>query len=122
MRVEDILEADVNFFEEAGMGVTSVSSIGSVEYAVKPNLIKLYKRNEENKPCCIAKIQRKPYKGWSMIMTDEWKKFNLPHFGYLNSVKSPVNGMKTISNNLSSMLKNWGMKYDELKLNEEVEL
>lgn len=122
MKLEDVLDVNLDIFETASAGVTSVQSIGSVEYAAKPNLIKLYKRNEENKPCCIARIQRKPYKGWSMVMTDEWDKFELPHFGYLQSVKTPMNGMKTISKNLPMMLNRWGVKYNDLKMNESLEV
>jgi hypothetical protein len=109
MKLNEILS------EEAMAGVTSVSSIGSVEYRAWPSMVKLYKRNDQNVPCCVAKIKRHKGQGWRIITTDEWKKMNLPHFGYIHDLKTPVSGQKTISNNLSNMLKAWGIKHGEIK-------
>ena len=101
-------------FETAATGMTSVASIGRVEYAAFPNRIELYKRNKENCPTCVAKIRRKKGAGWSLITTKEWGGNNLPHFGQLHNIKTPTNGMKSISNDLSRMLTTWGIKVDEL--------
>lgn len=100
-------------FEYAAVGMTSVASIGDVEYVGKSSYFKLYKRCED-KPKCIATIRRKKGNGWRFKPTKEWNSMNLPHIGYLKNIKTPVNGTKTISNNLESMLKAWGVNYDSL--------
>jgi len=102
-------------FEVASAGVTSVQSIGRVEQKAFGNaLIRLYKRDDSNVPKCVAKIKRETGCGWKMCATDGWKECNLPHFGQLTNIKTPINGSKTIRRNLETMLKAWGIKYDEL--------
>lgn len=107
MKLEEI-------FETAGSSVTSVASIGDAEFAASPNQIKIYKRNNANKQCCVATIKRKTGKGWSFLTTSDWGNLQLPHMGNLHNVKSSYNGKKTISSNLPSMLKAWGISYDRL--------
>lgn len=106
-------------YEEAAPGVTSVSSIGKLEYSATPNTVKLYKRDCDNKTKCIAKIRRKKNEGWRFMTMPHWKSMNLPHFGQLHNARTPVKGMKTISGNLDKVLKQWGIKYDELKSKSE---
>ena len=101
-----------DIFETAVTGVTSVASIGKIEYSAKPNEIKLYKRCPEGNAKCIAKIKRKRNKGWRLITTADWKDMKLEHFGNLSDAKTPINGMKTISNNLETMFKQWGISND----------
>ena len=102
-------------FEFASAGVTSVQSVGRIEQqAFGDALIKLYKRDDSNVPKCVANIKREKGCGWKMCTTDGWKECNLPHFGNLSNIKTPVNGTKTIRRNLEAMLKAWGVKYDEL--------
>lgn len=101
-------------FETSAAGMTSVASIGKIEYQAFPNRVHLYKRGEDGCPTCVAKIKRKKNDGWRLVTTSEWKGLNLPHMGHLTNIKSSQNGMKTISNNLESMLKAWGIKYDEV--------
>lgn len=102
--------------ETASAGMTSVASIGQIEYAAFPNRVELYRRcTKSNTSSCVAKIQRKKGKGWSFVTTPNWKGQNLAHFGHLTNIKSPSNGMKTVSNDLPKMLKQWGIKVDDLK-------
>lgn len=109
-----------DLFEVASAGVTSVASIGQVEFAGSPSQIKLYKRcNQTNSSKCIARIRRRKGEGWRFQTTKEWDEMKLPHIGYLKSMKTPVNGNKTISNNLESMLSSWGVKYDKLMKREK---
>lgn len=107
MKLKDLLET-------ATTGVTSVASIGKVEFQAYPHQVKLYKRCSEGHPQCIATIRRKKNDGWRFKPTTNWDNMNLPHFGQLNNIQTSVSGMKTISNNLDSMLKKWGIRYDEL--------
>lgn len=105
--------SDLN--ETVSMGVTSVASIGNVEYVSKPHMIRMYKRcNETNTDKCIATIRRNKGEGWRFKPTNEWASMKLPHIGYLRNIKTPVNGKKTISSNLENMLKAWGVNYDSL--------
>ena len=34
------------------------------------------------------------------------------HFGHLSNIKSPLNGKKTVSQNIGSLLKTWGISND----------
>ena len=101
-------------FEFAAAGSTSVASIGQVEFSSHKNQIKLYKRDSLGNAKVVAKIKRKKSDGWRLITTKDWKTNNLPHFGHLENIKLPMNGQKTISGNLQSMLKIWGIRYEEL--------
>jgi hypothetical protein len=105
---------DLRLYETAATGVTSVASIGKVEFAAFPNRVELYRRNACDKTECIAKIKRHRKDGWRFTPTKAWSQHKLPHFGQLNNIKTPQRGMKTISNNLSNMMKVWGIRYDEL--------
>ena len=104
-----------DIYETASTGVTSVSSIGTVEVQAFPNRIKMYKRDPDNKAKCVATIQRKTGKGWSFLTTSDWGNLNLPHYGNLQSVKSDYSGKKTITKELSGMLKRWGITHSEIK-------
>lgn len=97
--------------EEAVVGGTSVASIGQVFYSAYPDRVDLYKRT---KTCdvCVAKIKRKKSEGWSLIMTKDWAKQGNPHFGNLHNIKSKLSGKKTISQNIGSLLKSWGITND----------
>ena len=99
-----------DIYETASGGVTSVASIGNVEYALggKGN-ISLYKDN-----CCIAKIKRRPRVGWSMQLTSEWNNKKLPKIGYINNLNTKKRGIKTHEKNLENMLSSWGIRYDSL--------
>lgn len=102
-------------FEVAGFGVTSVASIGDVEFVNKPAYIKLYKRCKDNdKRKCIATVRREKGDGWRFKPVAGWKEMGLPHIGFLKRIKTPVSGSKTISNNLENMLKAWGVNYKSL--------
>lgn len=105
---------DIKLDETAAAGITSVASIGKVEFAAYPNRVELYRRNKCDKTECIAKIKRQKGQGWRFTPTQAWGNQQLPHFGQLNNIKSPVKGMKTVSGNLSDMLKKWGIRYDDL--------
>lgn len=107
MKLFDLVEA-------AAPGVTSVASIGKVEFAAKPHSIDLYKRNSDNCAVCVAKIRRYKGSGWRFVPTKNWSGMNLPHFGNLSFAKTPVNGSKAITGNLESMLKKWGIRHDGL--------
>jgi hypothetical protein len=102
-----------DLFETVGFGVTSVASIGDVEYVNRPSQIKIFKRcNDVNR--CIAVVNRNKGDGWRFKPVAGWKDMGLPHIGYLKNIKTTVNGSKTISNNLEAMLKSWGVNYDSL--------
>jgi hypothetical protein len=105
---------DIKLKEEAAAGITSVASIGKVEFAAFPNRVELYRRDNCNNSHCIAKIRRQKGDGWRFTPTKHWGNQQLPHFGQLNNIKSPVKGMKTVSGNLADMLKTWGIRYDDL--------
>jgi len=113
MKVDEILN------ETVSGGMTSVASIGSIVYSTHPNRIKLYKRGEGDCKTCVATIKRTTGKGWSLVTNENWHDQKLPHFGHLDNIKTTKNGMKTISSNLESMFKKWGIKYDELKMMEK---
>lgn len=102
---------DIMFTEEAASGMTSVASIGQVFFSAYPDRVELYKRN---KGCdtCVAKIKRKKNEGWSLVMTKDWAKQGNPHFGQLNNIKSKLNGKKSISSNIGTLLKTWGITHD----------
>jgi hypothetical protein len=100
-----------DIFETASTGMTSVASIGQVEYQAFPNRVNLYKRIDGCAKC-VAKIKRKRNDGWRFVTTKDWSGMKMPHMGHLTNIKSDKKGMKTISNNLESMLKAWGIKYD----------
>lgn len=119
MKVSDLF--DDNVFETAEAGMTSVSTIGSLEYTPRNSFINLYKRDPDGNPHCVAKICRKPYNGWRFVTTKAWKDMNLPHFGNLEDIRSPLKGKKTISDNLAQMLKQWGIKIDGLSINESLD-
>lgn len=122
-RIQKIIRSQVGtglltesiIFETATAGMTSVASIGSLETQAFPALIKLFKRDDKNVPKCVGKICRKKGKGWRMVFTDEWQNMNLPHFGNLVGAKSPKNGKKTITSNLSSILQQWGINLKDIK-------
>jgi len=101
-----------DIFENASSGVTSVSSIGQVFYNAFPDRVELYKRSDLGCIKCIAKIKRKKKDGWRFITTSDWKGQGLDHFGHLTDIKSPVNGEKTVSQNINSLLKQWGITND----------
>jgi hypothetical protein len=101
-----------DIFETVSAGVTSVSSIGQVEYSAFSNRVKLYRKDCNNNHQCIAVIKRNKNDGWRFKPTKNWNSQKLDHFGHLTNIKSDKKGMKTISNNLESMLKAWGIKYD----------
>ena len=48
-----------DIFETAAAGMTSVASIGQVEYAAWPDRVELYKRDQLGCAKCVAKIKRK---------------------------------------------------------------
>lgn len=100
-----------DIFETAATGITSVASIGQVFYNAFPDRVELYKRN---KGCdvCIAKIKRKKNDGWRFVQTSEWDRQGLEHFGHLSNIKSSLNGKKTVSQNIESLLKTWGISND----------
>jgi len=105
MKLNDI------FNEEVTVGGTSVASIGQVFYNAFPDRVEIYKRS---KGCdvCVAKIKRKKNQGWSLVQTNEWSKQGLEHFGQLNNIKSKISGKKTISQNIGTLLKQWGISHD----------
>ncbi len=109
MKIEDIV------LEVAEPGTTSVESIGKVEFKAFNGSVCLIKRDKDNKPCVVARINRTTGDGWSMIPTKIWKDLNLPHFGNLQKIKLPINGKKTISDNLHKLLKAWGIKNDKIE-------
>lgn len=94
--------------------MTSVASIGQIEFAAFPNRVELYKRDSLGCAKCVAKIKRKKNDGWRLVTTKEWKNLGNPHFGHLNDIKSTKSGMKNISGNLGSMLSAWGINYETL--------
>lgn len=100
-------------FETVAVGGTSVANIGQVFYSAYPDRVELYKRN---KTCdtCVAKIKRKKNEGWSLVMNSEWSKQGNPHFGNLQNIKSKLSGKKTVSQNISSLLKTWGISHGEV--------
>lgn len=99
-------------FETASAGMTSVSSIGQVEYAAWPDRVELYKRDQHGCAKCVAKIKRKKKDGWRLVKTSEWDSMGNPHFGHLTDIKSPLNGKKTVSQNINTLLKQWGISND----------
>jgi hypothetical protein len=109
MKIKDILN------EVAEPGTTSVESIGKVEFKTFNGSVCLIKRNQDNKPCTVARINRTTGEGWSMVPTKIWKELNLPHFGNLQKIKLPIKGKKTITNNLKDLLKAWGIRHDRLE-------
>jgi len=105
MKINDI-------FETAATGMTSVASIGKVEFAAWPDRVELYKRDSLGCAKCVAKIKRKNSDGWRFVTTSDWKGLGNEHFGHLANIKSPVSGKKTVSQNISSLLKQWGITND----------
>lgn len=103
-----------DIFETAAAGMTSVASIGQVEYSLFPNRVEIYKRDQLGCAKCVAKIKRKKNDGWRFVTTSDWSGMGNPHFGHLNAIKSDTSGMKTIGGNLEGMLKTWGINYDSL--------
>jgi len=104
-----------DIYETASAGVTSVASIGTVEVQAFPDRIKMYKRDCDNKAKCVATIKRKKGSGWSFLTTSDWGNLKMPHFGNLTNIKSDYSGKKTITKELSGMLKAWGITHGEIK-------
>lgn len=107
MKVEEL-------FETTSVGGTSVGNIGTVEYAAFGNRVDLFKRNKST-VTHIARIKRNKGDGWRFTTTDGWGNCNLPHFGNTYNTKLHLNGSKTISSNLSKLLKGWGINHDNVK-------
>ena len=101
-----------DIFETAAVGGTSVASIGQVFYNAFPDRVEIYKRSTLGCVKCIAKIKRKKNDGWRLVTTSEWKQQGLEHFGHLSNIKSPISGKKTVSQNIESLLKQWGISND----------
>lgn len=93
----------------------SVDSIGSVEFALMPDSVKLFKRNQENQPINIAKLKRVTGEGWKFYTTPSWSEMKLPHLGHIEAVNTDFSGMKTHGEKLESIMKKFGIRYDELK-------
>lgn len=106
MRLEELLEA------LSGPSMTSVSSIGRVYYNSFTNHIKLYKQ-VDNGYVPVAKIQRAKGRGWNFKTFGGWTQLNLPHFGNANNTN--IKGIKTHTNSLEDILKQWGIRYDSLE-------
>jgi len=99
--------------------VTSVENIGKVEFAATPSMIRLYKRDANNCPRCVAQVRRYKNQGWKFITNKDWKEMKLPHFGYLENAKLPMNGKKTISGNLKNLFKAWGITHEDITMLEK---
>lgn len=103
--------------EVASPGSTTVANIGSLTFVARPNQIKIFKRpgicDDNNK--CIAKLQRKTGLGWRFLTTKDWDKIGLPHIGNIKNAKSPISGKKTISNDISNLLKQWGLNISDIE-------
>ena len=104
-----------DLYETASGGVTSVASIGTVEVQAFPDRIKMFKRDQLGCAKCVATIKRKTGKGWSFVTTSDWGNLSLPHYGHLSNIKSDYNGKKTITKELSGMLKAWGISHGEIQ-------
>jgi len=119
MKIGDILE-DANATTTGSFARTdspfhSVTSIGDVEYKSQRNKVKLYRRNKENCPECIATISRKKGQGWRFNKTKKWDEHELPHFGQLSNIKSDVNGQKSHEKHIKDVLGKWGINHDSIK-------
>jgi len=104
-----------DLFEVAAVGMTSVQSIGKIEYTAAPNQIKLFRRDEADKPCCVASIKRITGKGWHVVPTMAWAQFKMPHFGQVFGANTSIKGMKTHSNKIEDIMKSFGIRYDSIQ-------
>ena len=89
---------------------TSVTSVGDLEYTPHQNKIDLYKKDKK-----VATIRRESKKGWRFKKTKEWDEEGLPHFGHAEGRDVGKRGRKTVSNNIETILKDYGIRYDSVK-------
>lgn len=109
-----IIEELIVITEEATPSMTSVQSIGKIEYKSSPDQIRLFRRDTENKPKCICKIKRIKGDGWKMVPTDQWGEFQLPHFGNMFGHSTNNIGMKTHQSKIEDILRGFGVRYDSI--------
>lgn len=121
MKIQDIQEAATSAatvsgsFARTDSPYTSTQSVGKLEYKSQSNKVKLYRRNDENCPECVATITRKNKDGWRFNKTKKWDDHGLPHFGQLSNIKSDIRGSQTHRKHIRDVLGKWGIRYDDVQ-------
>jgi len=109
MKISDLL------LEDATPSMTSVASIGHIEYTPSKSNISLYKTcDTTSKKYCVARITRRAFSGWHFNTTEHWNAMQLPHLGHIADIKSPIRGMKAHDEMIGDVLRKLGIRYDSL--------